>query len=149
MTVLKLYFERYVFLTKLKGDITELEVLTYATKKGLQVSQPIGDRARYDQIWDLNGKLYKIQVKTSNLKKDGLLINCRSNTVKNGKISYTSYTKDEIDFFATYFNNNCYLIPVEESNSTFFIRFIPPKNNQKRGINYSKDYTLENILGIG
>ena len=48
--------------TKLMGNITELEVLNYVTKLGYQVSLPFGDRARYDQIWDIEGKLLKIQI---------------------------------------------------------------------------------------
>ena len=45
--------------TKKKGNITELEVMNYVTKLGYQVSIPFGDRARYDQIWDVEGKLLK------------------------------------------------------------------------------------------
>ena len=41
--------------SKFIGNITELEVLTYITKLGYQVSIPFGDRERYDQIWDING----------------------------------------------------------------------------------------------
>ena len=51
--------------SKFKGNITELEVLTYMTKLGYQISIPFGDRERYDQIWDIHGKLLKVQVKTA------------------------------------------------------------------------------------
>ena len=73
--------------SKQKGNITELEVLTYITKLGYQVSIPFGDRERYDQIWDINGKLLKIQVKTSRLSDDSsyIIFSCRSNTRIQGK----------------------------------------------------------------
>ena len=45
--------------TNLQGKITELEVMSYIIKKGFSVSIPFGDKDRYDQIWDINGKLYK------------------------------------------------------------------------------------------
>ena len=58
--------------TKIKGNITELEILTYITKLGYQVSVPFGDRARYDQIWDVNGKLLRVQIKTTKLSDEPL-----------------------------------------------------------------------------
>ena len=76
------------------GNITELEVLTYITKLGYQVSIPFGDRERYDQIWDIKGKLLKIQVKTSRLSKDSsyIIFACRSNTKIQGKIKHSRYS---------------------------------------------------------
>jgi hypothetical protein len=47
------------------GKISELEILTYVTKLGYSVSIPFGDKDKYDQIWDINGKLIKVQIKTS------------------------------------------------------------------------------------
>lgn len=51
--------------TNQKGKQTELEILLYVTKLGYSVSIPWGDKDRYDQIWDINGKLIRIQVKTA------------------------------------------------------------------------------------
>lgn len=135
--------------TKQIGNITELEVLTYATKLGLQVSIPFGDRERYDQIWDVKGKLLKIQVKTSSPLDEGVTaikFSCRSSTKVKGKIQYSRYTKEEIDFFATIWNGKCYLVPVEECSAEKRLRFIPPKNGQTKGVNFAKDYEVEEVL---
>ena len=123
------------------GNITELEVLTYITKLGYQVSIPFGDRERYDQIWDIKGKLLKIQVKTSRLSEDSsyIIFACRSNTKIQGKIKHSRYTKDEIDYFATFWNGRCYLVPVEETSTEKRLRFEPPKNGQTKGITFAKD----------
>lgn len=51
--------------TNIKGKITELEILTLVTKLGYSVSIPFGDKDKYDQIWDINGRLLKIQIKTA------------------------------------------------------------------------------------
>lgn len=128
------------------GNITELEVLTAATKNEIQVSIPFGDRSRYDQIWEKNGRLYKIQIKTSRVldeQQTGIIFCCNSNTRVQGKTKHSTYSKEEIDFFATYFNGQCYVVPVEECSSEKRLRFIPPKNNQKIGISMAIDYTLE------
>ena len=135
--------------SKQKGNITELEVLTYITKLGYQVSIPFGDRERYDQIWDINGKLLKIQVKTCHLiddEKSGINFSCRSNTKVNGKIRHARYTKDEIDYFATFFEGKCYIVPVEQTSTEKTLRFKIPKNGQKTRISFARDYLVEEVL---
>ena len=46
------------------GMTTEAEVLAAALNLGISVSLPFGGSDRYDQIWEINGKLLKIQIKT-------------------------------------------------------------------------------------
>lgn len=133
--------------SKFIGNITELEVLTYITKLGYQVSIPFGDRERYDQIWDINGKLLKVQVKTSRLIDDNAIkFSCFSSHRKEGKSIKTKYTSDEIDYFATFWNNKCYLIPIAETSNEKTLRFAPPKNGQIKGISFAKDYEVEEVL---
>ena len=56
------------------------------------------------------------------------------------------YNENEIDYFATYWDNECYLIPVQECSVEKTLRFAPPKNGQTKGITFAKDYTLEKQL---
>lgn len=132
--------------SKFIGNITELEVLTYITKLGYQVSIPFGDRERYDQIWDINGKLLKIQVKTSHLDGEKIKFSCRSSHRVQGKCINAKYSADEIDFFATYWNGKCYLVPVNETSNEKTLRFAPPKNGQIKGVSFAKDYEVEEVL---
>lgn len=132
--------------TKQIGNITELEVLTYITKLGYQVSIPFGDRERYDQIWDIKGKLLKIQVKTSHGDEDCIKFSCRSSHRKDGKCVNTTYTADEIDYFATYWNGKCYLVPVTEVSREKTLRFKPPKSGQTKGISFAEKYEVEEVL---
>ena len=46
--------------TKDKGNIGEAVILAEFMKKGISVSIPFGDNARYDLIAEFNGKLNKI-----------------------------------------------------------------------------------------
>lgn len=128
------------------GNITELEVLTYITKLGYQVSIPFGDRERYDQIWDINGKLLKIQVKTSHGDENSITFSCRSSNRKQGKNISRTYTADEIDYFATFWNGKCYMIPIDQTSNSKTMRFKPPKNGQIKGISFAKDYEVEEVL---
>lgn len=135
--------------TKKKGNITELEVMNYITKLGYQVSIPFGDRARYDQIWDVKGKLLRIQVKSSSLSKDGtyLEISCKSTNRVNGKIVSKTYTSDEIDYISSFHNGKCYIIPITEiTGKSKILRIEPPKNGQITNINWAEEYEVENML---
>lgn len=133
--------------TKLIGNITEIQVQLEATKLGIQVSIPYGDHARYDQIWDVNGKLLKIQIKKCNLKNGCIEINCKSSTRKCGEIVNKRYTKEEIDYLVTYYNDKCYIIPVEQLPSRVkTLRLEKPNNNQQIGISYAEDYELSKFI---
>jgi hypothetical protein len=132
--------------SKFIGNITELEVLTYITKLGYQVSIPFGDRERYDQIWDINGKLLRVQVKTSHSVDDTIKFSCRSSHRKDGKCVNSKYTSDEIDYFATFWDGKCYLVPVDETSNEKTLRFALPKNGQIKGISFAKDYEVEEVL---
>lgn len=134
--------------SKQKGNLTELQCITAFYELGYAVSIPYGENSRYDFIADVDGKLLKIQVKTSSVKDDGSVIefSCRSTRVNSqGPISRT-YTKEEIDYFCTYYQNQCYLIPIEECSKSKKLRFEPPKSGQKVGINFASDYELEKQL---
>ena len=134
--------------SKFKGNITELEVLTYATKLGIQVSIPFGDRARYDQIWDVNGKLIKVQVKTSHGKDGCFVFSCRSSNRRNGKVVNKKYSEDEIDYFATMWDGRCYLIPVNETSRQKTIRTSPTKSGRLEGVSFADDYLVEGVLKL-
>ncbi len=49
--------------TKLKGDIAEQAAILHALKRGWGVLKPVGDRLRYDLVFDVEGTLVKVQVK--------------------------------------------------------------------------------------
>ena len=132
--------------TNLLGKTTELEVLLYLTKKGISVSLPFGDKDRYDQIWDIKGKLFKIQIKTSHIytKNTGKAIEFKTTGTSNGRT--TVYTKEDIDYFATFWDGQVYVVPVEETSSKKVLRFESSINAQN--ISWAKNYTVEEVFKI-
>ncbi len=132
--------------SKQKGIITELQCITAFNQLGYHISIPYGENSRYDFIADINSKLIRVQVKTSHYKnelKNSILFSCRS-TRKNMTASrQVRYTSEEIDYFCTYFNDKCYLVPVDECSSEKTLRFEPPLNGQTKGISFAIDYELE------
>lgn len=129
------------------GEITEQQVALEFLKLGVLVSKPLVQSSRYDFIVDISNHLYKIQVKTGTFKEDALEFSTStSHTNTHGTLN-RSYTADDVDFFATMYNNQCYLIPFGlcgKRNQR--IRFAPTKNGQTKGILFAKDFKLENII---
>lgn len=136
---------------KQKGNLTELQCLTAFYEQGCHVSIPYGENSRYDMIVDVNGKLIRVQVKTSSLKhndSNAIEFSCRSSYINSTGVKNVRYNANEIDYFATYWNDKCYLIPISECSTAKTIRFAPPKNGQKSGISFAKDYELSKQLEI-
>ena len=130
---------------KQKGLITELECQLAFSKLGAMVCQPINDDSRYDFLIDLgNYHILRIQCKTCSIHCENKYIQfaARSSNNHNSKI----YTKQEIDYFYTNYENQSYLIPVEECSVEKRLWFDTPENGQTKGISFAKNYELEKIL---
>lgn len=131
-------------LSKQKGSITELECIASFYKLGYQCSIPYGENSRYDFIADIKGKLIRIQSKTSKeIKNQAIEFSCRSCRSNSKNAVHRRYTEKEIDYFCTYWNGKCYLVPVTECADKKTLRFKNTKNNQKVKISYAKDYEIE------
>ena len=116
--------------SKEKGNLTELQCLTAFYELGLKASIPYGENSRYDFILDVDGILLRIQVKTCRVTDTGIKIPCRSTQVNTTKIKSHGYNKEQIDYFATFYNNNCYLIKVEECSVEKTLSFSNKRTNQ-------------------
>lgn len=134
--------------SKQKGNITELETMLAFIRLGYNVLTPYGDCERYDYVVDVNNKFIRVQSKTSSTDDDGssFKFSGRSCHRKDGRIVHHQYTNKEIDYFVTSFNGQCYLIPVDECGAEKRLRLLPSKNNQTRGVNWAKDYILEEVV---
>ena len=135
---------------KEKGNLTELQCLVSFAELGLKTSIPYGENCRYDFILDVNGHLLKIQCKSSHPlsleNNEGFAFKCQSVNASSTGIYSSRYSKEEIDYFSTYFNGQCYLVPVEDCGLTKTLRYVYPKNGQKKGISLAENYTLEKII---
>lgn len=130
------------------GEITEQQVTLEFLKQGILISKPLVQSSRYDFIADIKNKLYKIQVKTGRFKEESYLefATSTSHTNTKGTINI-SYSEDDVDFFATMYNGQCYLIPYRLCGKRAQrLRFVPAKNGQTKGILFAKDFQLEDII---
>ena len=130
------------------GEITEQQVVVEFLKLGILVSKPLVQSSRYDFIVDINHKLYKIQVKTGSYKEEAYLEFNTSTSHTNTKGTLNlHYSEDDVDFFATMYEGQCYLIPFHLCGKrSQRIRFVPTKNGQITGGLFAKDFHLEDIV---
>lgn len=99
---------------EIKGITTELLCQIELTKRNINVSIPVSPYCKYDLIAEIDGTLYKIQVKYANKNQAGIFINAHSTHLSSNGSVVSTYSEKDIDFFFTYYDSNCYLIPIGE-----------------------------------
>ena len=135
--------------TKQLGNIGEAKALCKFVS--VPVYQAFGDNERSDLIADFNGKLQRIQVKTSEKCEDGkMTFSLVSSTVHRKNGVKHKYTKEEVDYFALYNveSDTLLLVPIElllgRTTVTFNLEYKEPRN-QFKALDW-KDFEFENIV---
>lgn len=138
--------------TKQIGNIGEARVLSEFVRLGIPVYLPFGDNEKADLIAEFNGKLNKIQVKSSQkIIEDKVRFSLVSSTMHRQNGVKHIYTENEIDYFALYNleRDKVYLISINEEGlpkSEVTIRFNPPKNKNQFKTFLEEDYLIERVL---
>ena len=103
--------------TKQIGNIGEAKVLSEFVRLGIPVYLPFGDNEKADLIAEFNGKLNKIQVKSSQkIIEDKVRFSLVSSTIHRQNGVKHIYTENEIDYFALYNleRDKVYLISIND-----------------------------------
>lgn len=130
--------------TQQKGVTTEMFVAARLLQLGYNVSQPFCQDSKYDLIVDVNNRLYRLQVKTARLiNDDTILFNCRSTTKNSQTNKSRYYQENEIDYFATYWNDEVFLIPVTECSAEKRLHLTPVRQSTQT---YAYDYIASEVL---
>jgi len=110
---------------KRTGELSEAAFLLKAQSMGFQVAKPWGDSERYDFIVDSGGRLWRVQLKcTEVLHGRGYEVQPIYGVYGKGK---AAYTEDEIDVLVVHIGprNVWYVIPVEAFVTCKNLRFYP------------------------
>ena len=130
------------------GNLTEMKTMLFFIEKGIVVSKPFGDNARYDLIVDINHKLYRIQCKHGRLE-NGCIAADASSYSKGTTHKKEDYV-GEADLFAVYadFTDKLYLIPITEETPTskLALRIYPPKKKYTKKIWLASDFEADVIF---
>ncbi|HZZ00543.1 MAG TPA: group I intron-associated PD-(D/E)XK endonuclease [Candidatus Baltobacteraceae bacterium] len=129
--------------TKSIGDLSEATLLRAFVQLGYGVAIPWGENHRYDMIVEIDGALFKVQVKTGRLRMGSIQFNAyTSHAHRNG--GPRSY-KGDADFFGVYCPDvqRVFLVPVEDVTERLgCLRWERTKNRQKRKIRLADPYVL-------
>ena len=103
--------------TKQKGDIAEQAAILKALKLGWEVLRPFGDRLPYDLVFDVNGKLVKVQVKAAwfDHQKGNYVVDNRRTKTNRRQMVRENYQENDFDIALIYLEqiDIFYVMPVE------------------------------------
>lgn len=134
-----------------KGAIAETAITAAATELGVPVLRPVNDGGRYDLVFDVEGRLLRIQCKWASLKTDVIVVRARTCRYgPSGKCVRTVYSPAEIDAIAAYCPQlrRCFLVPAGHlaGRGHLHLRLSPARNNQVELVNFASDYDLGTML---
>ena len=143
-------------ITQQKGTITELQCILDLTKLGYRCLKPVDESSKYDIVVDLGkGNFKRIQCKTSSWATDTKIpqvafeIATCCQTTNTKSTTRHKYSKDDIDYFYTWFQGQGYLVSIEEATGTSFRwRYEYPSTGQKQGIHIANEYKIEEVLKV-
>lgn len=134
------------------GNTNELKCMLAFIQLGYECSIPFGNGAKYDFIADINGELLRFQCKSSHytidrgeISKDSFSFSTTCQTTNTKETKRYTYDSNQIDYFATCFNDQVYIIPVDECSTNKTLRFVPPKNGNSN-YNKAEDYLITNYF---
>lgn len=139
--------------TQQKGLTTELHCIMDLTDLGIRCLKPIDESSKYDVVADINNVFIRIQCKTASWctdtkdEKVAFNISTCCQTVNTKTAIRHKYSKNDIDYFYTWFNGQGYLVSIEEAcGSSFRWRYEYPNTGQKQGIHIADNYKIEEVL---
>lgn len=110
---------------------------------------PYGNQAKYDILVDIGFDILRIQCKKSHWEdnKGSISFQSCSQTTNTQKTTRHKYTSDQIDYFATCWEDNVYLIPVDECSTSKSLRIAPKTEKTPPNVTMAEDYLVEKVLG--
>ncbi len=103
--------------TKLKGDIAEQAAILEALRRGWGCAKPVGDRMPYDLIYDVDGFLVRIQVKSAWREEESgnYVVDNRRTKTNRRVMKRDFYQESDFDFALVYLENLevFYIFPVK------------------------------------
>ena len=135
--------------TKLKGDIAETAAILEAQKRGWGVLVPVGDRLPYDMVFVIDGRFYKIQVKSAWLDKtsQNYCVDTRRTKTNRRIMKRERYESTDFDFALLYIEDKeiFYVMPVGvfiSYTSAIHLVEVDKRQRKPRSRQYREDWNL-------
>lgn len=126
-----------------KGELTEAIVVAELKRREIPVSKPIGNSERYDLVAESEAGLWRLQIKTGQIK-DGT-VRFRGTSVHTNSQGHTRRQyEDDVDYFVVYADEleSLYLIPESAFETKMWLRVTKPERGDGR-VNHARDYEFD------
>jgi PD-(D/E)XK endonuclease len=136
--------------TDQKGVVAELAIARQAAELGIGVVWTAYTVERYDLIFDFRPRLVRVQCKWASRYDDVVIVRCYSNRRSRDGLLRRTYSANDVDAFAAYCAelDTCYFLPLETfgERNAIQLRLSATRNNQRRKINWAKDFEFAATL---
>jgi len=103
--------------TKLRGDLAEQAAILQALKRGWAVLRPLGDRLAYDLVFDVQGTLVRVQVKSAwfDAVRGNYVVDNRRTKTNRRVMLRAVYAPTDFDFALAYLADQdlFYVFPID------------------------------------
>jgi hypothetical protein len=134
------------------GAISQVRVAAALIETGKLVWIPCMQETRTDLIIEDGDHLYRVQCKTGQLFRGAVFFRPHSLRAAKKETEWRRIARNyrgQIDYFGIYCpdNGKVYLVPIKDVQTTraCSLRIAPPKNNQRNGIRWAKDYEVSSV----
>src|SRR5436305_11149249 len=120
------------------GAIAEAAIAAEAERFQIGVLKPLFRDLRYDFVFDVGGRLLRVQCKWARRRRNVVDVKARTcRRTSDGGYLRTTYSPDEVDAVAAYCPDvkRSYLLPITmfPKSGCLYLRLEPSKNNQAVG----------------
>ena len=123
------------------GYETEIDVQSLAYKLGIDISIPFTP-LRYDHVWDIDGILYRVQIKHSQpIIKDDIPYGFEFS----GKSDGTNRYDGQVDGFATVYEGKLYFVPISEIKNENKLYYLINYGHSMNEFKWAIDYEVNSI----
>jgi hypothetical protein len=131
------------------GNIGQAKVIAKFVELGVPVYSPFGEGYTTDLIEDFNGKLNRIQIKTTEALKDDTTMLWRVTHQEGFHGNKIKYTSEEVDYFALYCieSDVLCLVPYENAQANnITIRLDSYEGTRTKVMKFVSEYRFENFI---
>jgi PD-(D/E)XK endonuclease len=137
----------------LKGAIAEAAIAAAAIELGIYILRPLVEGRRYDLLFDVDGRLLRVQCKWAPKRGNVIVVNLQTHRHTPRGYVRTTYSADEVDGIGIYCQalKECFYVPIEKAagHRCLHLRLARAANGQSAAINWAADYPLGAIAQLG
>ena len=133
-----------------KGNVAEAAIAAAAVELGIPVLRPQFEHGRYDLVFEINERFFRIQCKWAPRHGDVVIVRLRGHRLTTQGSVRSTYSPDEIDAVVAYCQelHQCYWLPIDlvAGMGAIQLRLESPSNGQRAAINWAAHHLLPGAI---